>query len=70
MSGVPSDKRLKTDIHKVGKTDSGLNVYTYRYKSGGPIQMGVMAQEVEKKIPEAVTTRPDGMKAVYYGLLS
>ena len=63
-----SDERVKTDIKKVGKTDEGLNVYTYRYKWGGPPMMGVMAQEVEKKHPEAVMEF-DGIKAVNYGLL-
>jgi len=63
-----SDRRLKEDIKKVGKTDDGLNVYTYRYKGDPKVQMGVMAQEVEKKKPEAVTTI-NGFKAVYYGAL-
>lgn len=40
-----SDERLKTDIRKVGETEAGQAIYTYRYKSGGPMQMGVMAQE-------------------------
>lgn len=63
-----SDRRLKKDIKKVGKTDEGLGVYTYRYKAGGPIQMGVMAQEVEKVRPGAVKTVA-GFKAVDYGAL-
>lgn len=63
-----SDRDLKTDIKKVGKTDEGLNVYTYKYKWGGPTQMGVMAQEVEKKRPEAVT-EVGGYKAVNYGMV-
>ena len=49
-----SDRRAKTDITKVGKLDNGLNVYAYRYKSGGPMQIGVMAQEVEQVNPSAV----------------
>lgn len=50
----PSDRRLKTDIKKVGKTDGGHNVYTYKYGGKGPTQMGVMAQEIMKDKPEAV----------------
>lgn len=61
-----SDRRLKTDIKKEGKLGDTLNVYSYRYKAGGPRQMGVMAQEVEKKIPEAVH-EVAGYKAVDYG---
>lgn len=60
-----SDVRAKTDITKVGKLDNGLNVYVYRYKSGGPMQIGVMAQEVETIKPHAVIER-DGFKHVDY----
>jgi hypothetical protein len=60
-----SDKRLKTDIKKVGKTNDGLSVYTYKYKGDDKTQMGVMAQDVEKKNPSAVKTI-DGFKAVNY----
>jgi hypothetical protein len=69
-----SDRRMKEDVHKVGEVGTGddkMNVYSFKYKEkygGGGLQhLGLMAQEVEKKIPEAVTKRPDGMKAVYYG---
>jgi hypothetical protein len=64
-----SDRRVKTDIKKVGEMDDGLGIYTYKYKWGGPTQMGVLAQEVEKKHPEAVVTAPNGLKGVKYGLL-
>lgn len=60
-----SDRRLKTDIKKVGKTDGGLPVYTYRYKGDGKTHMGVMAQEVKKKTPEAVGNF-NGLLAVDY----
>mgnify|MGYP001553907273 CR=1 FL=1 len=49
-----SDERLKEDIKEVGETDGGLPVYTYRYKGDETPQMGVMAQDVEKVIPDAV----------------
>lgn len=67
-AAILSDERAKTDIEKVGKTDDGQNIYKYRYKSGGPIHMGLMAQEVEKKKPEAVVTTDSGLKAVDYGI--
>lgn len=63
-----SDKRVKTDIQRVGVTDNGLPIYTYRYKWGGPIQMGVMAQDVEKVKPEAVTEFY-GIKMVNYSMI-
>lgn len=61
-----SDIRLKTDIEKVGETDKGLGVYSYRYKAGGPKMLGLMAQEVEQTKPDAVQ-EVGGFKAVDYG---
>ena len=49
-----SDIRVKTDISRVGTLDNGLPVYAYRYKSGGPMELGVMAQEVAEVNPGAV----------------
>lgn len=63
-----SDIRLKTNIRRVGEMDNGLPVYTYRYKTGGPVQMGVMAHEVEKINPDAVHDL-GGFKGVDYGAL-
>lgn len=62
-----SDRRAKTDIKKIGKTSDDQNLYQFRYKGGGPVQIGLMAQEVEKKRPGAVVTAPSGMKLVDYG---
>jgi hypothetical protein len=66
---MASDRRLKKNISKVGQLDNGLNVYSYRYKSGGPMHIGVMAQEVIKVNPGAVHIMPDGFMAVDYGAL-
>lgn len=60
-----SDSRVKTDVSQVGTLDNGLPVYAYRYIWGGPMQIGVMAQDVEKVKPEAVTEF-GGIKAVNY----
>ena len=66
-----SDRRLKTGIRRVGATDDGIPVYTYRYKSGGPTVMGVMADEVEKVNPAAVAKNAidNTYDAVFYGAL-
>lgn len=64
-----SDKRLKTDIKKVGETDDGVNVYTYKYKGDDTTQMGVLAQEVKKKNPGAVK-KIEGLLAVDYSKVS
>lgn len=63
--GFLSDRRVKTDVSQVGTLDNGLPVYAYRYIWGGPMQIGVMAQDVEKVNPEAVTEF-GGIKAVNY----
>lgn len=66
-----SDERLKTDVKKVGKTPiKGVNAYSFRYKGSPLMQMGAMAQEVEKKVPSAVAKMPNGYKAVNYSKLS
>ena len=62
MIGLLSDRRLKTDIRRVGQTDEGTPIYTYRYVWGGPVQMGVMAQDV----PDAAVMTPSGFLAVRY----
>ncbi|WP_339073046.1 tail fiber domain-containing protein [Sinorhizobium meliloti] len=66
-----SDKRAKKDIKKVGELKGhGLYEYSYRGKhNDGKRHTGVMAQEVEKKRPDAVSRRPDGLRQVNYGAL-
>lgn len=61
-----SDRRLKKDIKKIGKTNDGQNLYSYKYKGTDVPQVGLMAQEVEKEYPDAVITTPSGYKAVNY----
>lgn len=70
-SGCPggscySDIRLKHDIALLGQTDNGLGLYRYRYNWSEQLYVGVMAQEVEKVVPAAVTQGPDGFKRVNY----
>lgn len=61
-----SDRRLKEDIQPVGKLDSGLTVYRYRYKGESRYQIGVMADEVKDKFPKAVLRGADGFDRVDY----
>lgn len=63
-----SDRRLKTNIRRVGQTDEGQSIYTYTYVSGGPTHMGVMAQETPEK---AVSVDPtSGFLMVDYSRVS
>lgn len=61
-----SDERMKEDARPVGMLDNGLPVYAYRYKAGGPTQIGVMAQDAAGVRPEAVSRHPSGMLMVNY----
>lgn len=45
VASIFSDARLKTNVTRVGQTDAGQPIYTYRYMGEGPYHMGVMAQE-------------------------
>jgi len=66
-----SDRRLKTDIQTIGVLGDGLKVYSYRYKSGGPVHIGVMADEVAVLRPQAYIKggAGDGFDAVDYSKL-
>lgn len=63
-----SDERLKENVEKVGKLD-GHSLYSYNYKGDDKEQIGVMAQEVEKKRPDAVKKTAGGVRMVDYGAL-
>lgn len=60
-----SDRRLKTNIKRIGTHNTGIGIYTWTYVWGEP-GVGVMADEVEKVIPDAVHTGPHGYKMVDY----
>ena len=61
-----SDRRVKRNISKVGELDNGLPVYSFQYIWGGPQQIGLMAQDVEKVMPSAVVEDSNGIKGVNY----
>lgn len=60
-----SDKHVKENIHSVGKTHDGQTIYIFNYKGHPQKQIGLMAQDVEKKHPEAVHDI-NGIKHVDY----
>ena len=68
-----SDINAKENITKIGSLDNGLNLYSYNYKDGYDLpegrQIGVIAQEVEAVMPEAVVEMPNGFKGVNYAML-
>ena len=42
---------------------------SFNWKKNGEGSYGVIAQDVEKVLPEAVSTKPDGTKGVHYNKL-
>jgi hypothetical protein len=64
--GRRSDIRLKHDIVRLGELDNGLGFYRFSYNGSDKAYVGVMAQEVQTVMPEAVTRGRDGYLRVYY----
>ena len=64
-----SDIRLKTDIHRIGTTVLGLPLYTFQYRNQPGVYVGVMAQDVLKVEPAAVSVGANGYYLVDYGKL-
>lgn len=70
-----SDARLKADIAPLENAGKGivcLEGVTYRWSDPNEpqdLQVGLIAQDVERCFPELVTTAPDGYKSVSYARL-
>ena len=66
-----SDSRLKTDIHSLGKTGDGINIYRFKYLSDETQTdyVGVMAQDLLDTRPHALVIGEDGFYRVKYGEL-
>lgn len=64
-----SDENLKEDIVDVGAFPSGIRIVKFRYKGLPQTHIGVLAQDVQKYIPEAVAVHESGFLMVDYGRL-
>jgi len=60
-----SDERMKENVHPIGETFDGQTIYKYNYRGEPGTQIGLIAQEVERKHPDAVG-QVGGMKTVDY----
>jgi len=71
-----SDRRLKDNIKQVGRSPSGIPIYTFKYRADmaaflrvrdgvdtNSVYIGAMAQDLLDIVPEAVKTNP---KTGYY----
>ena len=63
-----SDRRLKTNIKRIGTHTLGIGIYEFDYV-WGEHATGVMADEVKTVMPEAVTRHPSGYDMVDYSKL-
>ena len=64
--GRRSDITLKHDITLLGHLDNGLGFYRFSYNGSDKAYVGVMAQEVQTVMPEAVVRGSDGYLRVFY----
>ncbi|MBR1279902.1 DUF3300 domain-containing protein [Bradyrhizobium sp. AUGA SZCCT0283] len=64
--GRRSDIELKHDVVLLGHLANGLGYYRFSYLGGSKPYVGVIAQEVQRLVPEAVTRGPDGYLRVHY----
>lgn len=67
MGMAKSDRRLKSNIVRVGRHRLGIGIYAY--DMDGRRQLGVMSDEVRVVKPEAVMRGADGYDRVFYGVL-
>ncbi len=68
LAGAISDRRLKTDILRIGKSREGYPTYGFRYiwDAPGTVHIGVMADEV----PPEITYDVGDFKAVDYSMVT
>ena len=64
--GRRSDIMLKHDIALLGHLDNGLGFYRFTYNGSNTAYVGVIAQEVQQVMPQAVVRGPDGYLRVFY----
>jgi Chaperone of endosialidase len=70
-----SEIRVKENISRIGDHTLGFGLYLFDYRPeyreqwGHGRQFGVMIDEVETIVPEAVSVHPDGFKRVDYAML-
>jgi len=67
--GRRSDINAKHDISLIGRLGNGLGFYRYSYNGSNKAYVGVMAQEVQAVMPEAVVRGQDGYLRVFYDKL-
>ena len=68
-AAAASERRLKTNIVKLGELDNGLPIYSFDYIESGERSVGAMVDEVETIFPEALGPIVDGVQTVDYAVI-
>lgn len=70
----PSDRSVKQRIVRIGTHPLGIGLYLFEYRPAfrmdGRRHFGVMADEVERVMPEAVSRDENGIRQVDHALLA
>jgi hypothetical protein len=72
---MKSDRRAKENIVRLGDQSPGIGLCLFDFKpefrddGGHGRQLGVMADEVKRVMPHAVSARADGYRWVDYAML-
>jgi Protein of unknown function (DUF3300) len=67
--GRRSDVRLKHDITLLGYLDNGIGFYRFSYNGSSEPYVGVLAQDVQQVMPQAVVRDREGYLRVFYDRL-
>ena len=68
--GLFSDARIKENLRPVGQLFNGLTVYAFNFPGEDVTRIGLVAQEVQQQIPQAVRQTEEGLLTVNYDLAS
>lgn len=68
--GLFSDARIKENLRPVGQLFNGLTVYAFNFPGEAVTRIGLVAQEVQQHIPQAVSQTEEGLLMVDYDLAS
>jgi hypothetical protein len=67
--GRRSDMLLKHDVALLGHLENGLGFYRFSYDGSDKAYVGVIAQEVQQSVPQAVARGSDGYLRVRYDMV-
>ncbi len=66
--GGVSDARFKRDVRRVGMSDEGIGIFAFRYLWDDVVRIGVIAQDVMRLRPDAVSEKNGSLRVDYDSL--